>query len=47
MSKNFEKVKGFYKPGLCSKKIVHNPVNRYITTDKFQEIPGQIYKKKE
>ena len=47
MSKNFEKVKGFYNAKLWSLGMVSNAVDRWITTDEFLEITGKEYEKKE
>lgn len=45
MSKNFNKVKGFYDAGLWSIGMVHNAVDRWITVEEFQEITGEEYEK--
>lgn len=45
MSKNFDKVKGFYDAGLWSLGMVHNAVDRWITADEFLEITGEEYEK--
>ncbi len=44
-SKNFEKVKKFYKMGVWSEKMVENAVDKWITTDEFKEITGKDYSK--
>lgn len=43
MSKNFEKVKGFYDAGLWSLGMVRNAVGRWITVEEFREITGEEY----
>ena len=45
MSKNFEKVKGFYEAGLWNLSMAHNAVTRWITAEEFMEITGQVYTK--
>ena len=45
MSKNFDKVKGFYDAGLWSIGMVRNAVERWITAEEFQEITGEEYEK--
>lgn len=45
MSKNYEKVKGFYDAGLWSEGMVENAVGRWITPDEYQEIIGKEYEK--
>lgn len=40
MSKNFDKVKGFYDAGLWSLGMVHNAVDRWITEAEFLMITG-------
>lgn len=47
MSKNFEKVKGFYAAKLWSLAWVENAVDKWITEDEFQEITGEKYEKKD
>lgn len=46
-SKNYEKVEGFYNAKLWSLRMVRNAVDRWITSDEFQEITGKEYEKKE
>ena len=41
MSKNFEKVKEYYKKGLWSKARVQNAVGKWITSDEYREITGE------
>lgn len=43
MSKNFEKVKGYYEKGLWSKTRVHNAVGKWINEEEYQEITGEKY----
>ncbi|MDR2025426.1 MAG: XkdX family protein [Hungatella sp.] len=43
MSKNFEKVKGFYEAKLWSLGMVKNAVDRWITADEYTKITGQEY----
>ncbi|MBE7718824.1 XkdX family protein [Lacrimispora indolis] len=45
MSKNFEKVKGFYDADLWTEGMVWNAVGRWITVEEYQEITGEEYKK--
>lgn len=47
MSKNFDKVKGFYDAGLWSLEMVHNAVDRWITVGEYTEITGKEYKREE
>lgn len=47
MSKNYEKVKGFYDAGLWSLGMVHNAVGRWVTAAEFEEITGKEFKNKE
>lgn len=42
-SKNFDKVKKYYKSGLWSEKMVYNAVGKWITADEYEEITGQPY----
>lgn len=44
-SKNFEKVKKFYKMGIWSEKMVWNAVGKWITTEEYKEITGEDYSK--
>lgn len=43
MSKNFEKVKGYYDKGLWSKQKVHNAVGKWITPEEYTLITGEPY----
>lgn len=43
MSKNYNKVKGFYNNGLWSIGMTRNAVGRWITEAEFSEITGQAY----
>lgn len=43
MSKNYNKVKGFYATGLWSLGMVRNAVGRWITAVEYKEITGQDY----
>jgi len=45
MSKNFEKVKGFYDTKLWALSWVKNAVDRWITAAEYQEITGKEYEK--
>ncbi len=45
MSKNFDKVKGFYDAELWSLGMVRNAIGRWITAEEFQEITGEEYEK--
>lgn len=45
MSKNFDKVKGFYDAGLWALYIIGNVVDRWITEGEFREITGKEYEK--
>lgn len=45
MSKNFDKVKGFYDVGLWSLGMVRNAVERWITAEEFLEITGKEHEK--
>lgn len=47
MSKNYEKVKGFYEARLWPLSWVENAVDRWITAEEYQEITGQEYEMKE
>lgn len=42
-SKNFEKVKTYYKRGLWSIERVHNAVGKWITAEEYEEITGEPY----
>lgn len=44
-SKNYEKVKKFYKMGIWSEKMVWNAVGKWITTEEYKEITGEDYSK--
>lgn len=44
-SKNFEKVKKFYKMGIWSEKMVWSAVGKWITTEEYKEITGEDYSK--
>lgn len=44
-SKNFEKVKKFYKMGIWSEKMVWNAVGKWITLEEYKEITGEDYSK--
>lgn len=43
MSKNFNKVKGFYNAGLWTIGMVRNAVGKWITAEEFAEITRQTY----
>ena len=44
MSKNFEKIKGYYESGLWSKARVKNMVAKgIITKEEYKEIVGEEY----
>ena len=43
MSKNFEKVKGYYEQGLWSLEQVKNAVGRWITEEEYKQITGEDY----
>ena len=43
MSKNFEKVKGYYEKGLWSSARVRNAVGKWITAEEYREITGEEY----
>lgn len=43
MSKNYEKVKGYYEKGLWSKTRVHNAVGKWITEEEYQQITGEEF----
>lgn len=43
MSKNFNKVKGYYADGLWSIDRVRAAVGKWITSDEYQEITGEKY----
>lgn len=44
-SKNFEKVKKFYKMGIWSEKMVWNAVGKWIIPEEYKEITGEDYSK--
>ena len=44
-SKNFKKVKEFYKNGIWSKKMTWNAVGKWITPEEYKEITGDDYNK--
>ena len=44
-SKNFKKVKEFYKNGIWSKKMAWNAVGTWITPEEYKEITGEDYNK--
>lgn len=44
-SKNYEKVKKFYKMGIWSEKMVWNAVGKWITPEEYKEITGADYSK--
>ena len=44
-SKNYEKVKKFYKMGIWSEKMVWNAVGKWTTPDAYTEITGKDYNK--
>ncbi len=46
-SKNFEKVKKYYKMGVWSKKMVWNSVGKWITADEYKVITGDAYTKED
>lgn len=43
MSKNFEKVKGYYEKGLWSNTRVYNAVGKWITEEEYRQITGDTY----
>lgn len=43
MSKNYNKVKGFYAAGLWSLGMTRNAVGRWITAAEYKDITGQDY----
>lgn len=45
MSKNFEKVKNYYKRKLWDIDRVYSAVGKWITVAEYQEITGQEYLK--
>lgn len=45
MSKNYEKVKGFYDASLWTLGMTRNAVDRWITAAEYQEITGKEYEK--
>lgn len=42
-SKNFEKVKAYYKRGMWNVGRVHAAVGKWITAEEFAEITGEKY----
>ena len=44
-SKNFEKVKKFYKMGIWSEKMVWNAVGKWITPEEYKKLTGEDYSK--
>lgn len=42
-SKNFEKVRKYYKNRLWDLKKVHDAVGRWITAEEFKTITGEEY----
>ncbi len=42
-SKNFEKVRNYYKNHLWDISRVRSAVGKWITIDEYEEITGQIY----
>ena len=44
-SKNYKKVKKFYKMGIWSEKMARNAVGKWITPDEYKEITGKDYSK--
>lgn len=44
-SKNYEKVKKFYKMGIWSKKMAWNAVGKWITPEEYKKITGEDYNK--
>lgn len=44
-SKNFKKVKEFYKNGIWSKKMTWNAVGKWITPEEYKEITWEDYNK--
>lgn len=45
MSKNYEKVKGFYDASLWTLGMTRNAVDRWITAAEYLEITGKEYEK--
>jgi len=45
MSKNFDKVKGFYEASLWSIGMVWNAVSRWITEEEYMDITGKEYER--
>ncbi|WP_419032414.1 XkdX family protein [Dysgonomonas gadei] len=43
MSKNYDRVKGFFDARLWSIGMVRNAVGRWITAEEYQKITGQVY----
>ena len=41
MSKNYEKVKGYYDKNLWSKTRVYNAIGKWITAAEYEEITGE------
>lgn len=44
-SKNYEKVKKFYKMGIWSEKMAWNAVGKWITPEEYKKITGKDYSK--
>ena len=43
VSKNFEKVKGYYERGMWSIERVHAAVGKWITPAEYEQITGEVY----
>ena len=43
MSKNYDKVKGYYDKGLWSIQRVHSAVRKWITAAEYGAITGEVY----
>lgn len=43
MSKNFEKVKGYYERGMWSIERVRAAVGKWITAEEYEQITGEAY----
>ncbi len=43
MSRNYNKVKGYYDAGLWGLTMVRNAVGRWITPDEYMDITGVTY----
>lgn len=41
MSKNFEKVKGYYEKGFWTIEMVQNAIGKWITEDEYVVITGK------